>query len=582
MPSIPEVHIAGTSCLLCRQPPIAGSHVFDLEQNLLSVLDCQRPCDGCSYKPYPSAWCHPPCYSVLADSYHGSEEPTIEEFERLAVAIRPVYMSVNKTCQEIASTLEGLLSDQTKHIILMTMIAECIAPCWYLTVLGETRRLIEYLRTNHDTQSPQLSLTRQLWISKINYQGISYVARLSSKPLQQTGASYHMRLPSNIRRMVLSVDDIGLRRIQFVDHDTDPVPDGSPWYEILEVDCPDLKACVNCDGLFVRDIRFVDGSSSSRGIWSTPFPPKFHPWNFFHLGVKPRLDYVKFDLHIRGLLVCCCDAKTIGIHGFLNTGGLFKHFVELMRQRARTGYVHWIYFPLNRHERIGTAWIRKPKGCSATSFGSILILQTSLRRTVTFGPQIPAAIIDFYEYIPLVQDGDGAISGIFHDGLDPVSRYVSAFGVTCNTQRQAGTLRLLPMDTHYELPEVPPGKGSIATTWYMTKASLKGLVKVQVCRDQGQSHQPCLGLLLSYSDEHMESLGQVRWDLDLTQEVLHPVYIEKVTIEGQDYIKDIRSDTLDFNESRAATGEVQKLPRDGTIIWWSGRVGDKILTCNET
>jgi hypothetical protein len=42
------------------------------------------------------------------------------------------------------------------------------------------------------------------------------------------------------------------------------------------------------------------------------------------------------------------------------------------------------------------------------------------------------------------------------------------------------------MDTHFAPPAVPPGGGSIALTWYMIKGPLKGLVKVQVCRNQKQ------------------------------------------------------------------------------------------------
>lgn len=176
-------------------------------------------------------------------------------------------------------------------------------------------------------------MARELWISEINYQGTSYVARLNHKPLQQTGASYHMRLPSNVRKVILSVDGIGLRRIQFIDHDSDPVPDGSPWYEVLEVDCPDLKACVNCDVKFSMANKYAKSNSARAflsatfGLWMghplrvesgahLSFPPKFHLWKFFHLNAKPRLDYVYLDMHIRGLLICSCNSMIIGIHGF--------------------------------------------------------------------------------------------------------------------------------------------------------------------------------------------------------------------------------------------------------------------------
>lgn len=150
------------------------------------------------------------------------------------------------------------------------MVAGCIAPCWYLTVLGETRRLFECIPTNHDTRVRRSAWHESCGYPEINYQGTSYVARLNHKPLQQTGASYHMRLPSNIRRVILSVDGIGLRRIQFIDHDSDPVPDGSPWYEVLEVDCPDLKACVNCDVEFSMANKYAK-SNSARAFLSATF-----------------------------------------------------------------------------------------------------------------------------------------------------------------------------------------------------------------------------------------------------------------------------------------------------------------------
>ncbi|QQK45820.1 putative endo-xylogalacturonan hydrolase A domain protein [Penicillium digitatum] len=154
-------------------------------------------------------------------------------------------------------------------------------------------------------------------------------------------------------------------------------------------------------------------------------------------------------------------------------------------------------------------------------------------------PECKTQIIDKYEYLPLIKDSDGPISGVFHDGFDPASNYVSEFGVTCSRSCRGGASDLLPIDIRLEPPAVPPGRGSIASTWYMTKASLNGLVKVQVCRNQYQSHHPISGLLLFFTDEHVESLRQAHWDYDLSQEILMPMYVEKGTIGGRAYIKDI-------------------------------------------
>ncbi|KAB8227557.1 uncharacterized protein BDW43DRAFT_304532 [Aspergillus alliaceus] len=590
-----DIHIGQTLCVLCRQAATVGSHVLDLNQKLRTVPDCSSSCARCSQSPCPMVWFHAACYDVLQHSYEPSKKPTPEDLRRFADATRPVYKCQYKEHMETMSVMEGLFSKYTREIIqdgfkdllgqlpveIITMISDLIAPCWYLTVLGETRRLIELLRDRDGTQSKQLSLKPEMWMSRIKYRGTSYVAQLSGKPLESTSASEqcHIKLPRNISKIILSVDCIGIRGIQFIDHKSNPISDGSPWYEILDAGDTDLEVYVSCDGLFMRGIQLASSSLSTYRAWSSPFPPKFHPWNFYQARCKSRLDYLKFDSHIRGLLVCCANAKTVGIHGFSDVSKAFTEFIDLMNRRTSNSYKHWIYFPFNGHEYIKAAWIRKFRICRGSASDPILVLQTSLGRTITFGPQFPAQLIDQYEYHPLVRGGDGAVSGIFHDGLDPATKYISEIGVTCNNQYDVGPPESPPMDTRFEPPAVPPGRGSIASTWYMTKASLKGLVKLHVCRDKEQPHCPCLGLLLFYSDEHIESIGQVRWDHDLSQETVRPMYIENGVVDGRDYIKDIRSGIYDTELNVERSG-FQKLPEHGIIVWWFSQLGDRIITYN--
>lgn len=209
-------------------------------------------------------------------------------------------------------------------------------------------------------------------------------------------------------------------------------------------------------------------------------------------------------------------------------------------------------------------------------------LQTSLGRTVTFGPHFTTRLNDVSEYIPLFKDSDGPISGLFDDGLDPVFNFVFEFGVTCSRKSQGRTSDLMPMDdTRLEPPPLPRGGPSpkASMTWYMTKASLNGLVKAQIFRSQDQSHHPISGLLLFFNDEHVESLGQVRWDWDVGEEVFMPIFIERGTIEERRYIKNIQNrhdPGIDIE-----TGEWQKLPKCGTVVWWFGRYGDQITAYDE-
>lgn len=84
-------------------------------------------------------------------------------------------------------------------------------------------------------------------------------------------------------------------------------------------------------------------------------------------------------------------------------------------------------------------------------------------------------------------------------------------------------------------------------------------------------------MLLTYDDEHVESLGQVRWDLDMTQKVQRPVCIQIDTINGGDYIKNILSDEKEGYKSGEKVGWLLMLPTYDTIVWWFAHFGDAII-----
>lgn len=119
-----------------------------------------------------------------------------------------------------------------------------------------------------------------------------------------------------------------------------------------------------------------DSPSSMHRLWGSPFPPRFHPWNFYNKGNDSRLDYIEFDDNMKGLLVCCANTKMVGIHGFSDTSTKFRDFVNLMHRRTRHSYKHWIYFPLNCQEHVTTAWIRKLKICRRSTSSPVLVVST--------------------------------------------------------------------------------------------------------------------------------------------------------------------------------------------------------------
>lgn len=262
-----------------------------------------------------------------------------------------------------------------------------------------------------------------------------------------------------------------------------------------------------------------------------------------------------------------------------------------MHKRAPQSHKYWIYFPLNRSENITSAWIRRFTFGNVKASKPVLVvslrseipllcltsqIRTSLARTVTFGSRSLGESINQHKFCNLVNDDDCAISGIFHDGLDPDSRYITEFGVTCSGLHLRNTLESPPMDIDIQPPTLSPDQEIRPRCWYVTRASLEGLIKVQVCKDRNRPHCPCPSLLLFYSDDHIESIGQIRWDRDLAQEVLRPTLIEHGTFDGQNYIKDVRTETHG-PELSTEPDQVQKLPQCGTIVWWFGPIGDQIL-----
>lgn len=140
--------------------------------------------------------------------------------------------------------------------------------------------------------------------------------------------------------------------------------------------------------------------------------------------------------------------------------------------------------------------------------------------------------------------------------------------------------KIEPPLNYIDLPPIPPSGGAPAMSWYMTKAPLNGLLKVRVCRDREQLHHPCLGLLLYYKSQRVESLGQIRWDREISQDTFAPIRIENGNINGKNYIRNILGESS-RHTSTSITSEWQDLPQLGTVVWWFGHIGNIIRIYND-
>jgi hypothetical protein len=180
----------------------------------------------------------------------------------------------------------------------------------------------------------------------------------------------------------------------------------------------------------------------------------------------------------------------------------------------------------------------------------------------------------------LVRDGDGVVSGLCHNGLDPESRYISEIGVTCDPRCSTESTGLEISSDPNQPPLTAPRSGSPGFSWYMTKAPLQGLFEVQFCQDKDQSHHPCIGLLLYYEDGSVESLGQIRWDLEISDKILAPIRIQHSNKAGKNYIANVQQAILSGCNMAEEDGW-QEIPNHGIIVWWFGRLGDMLVVSDK-
>jgi hypothetical protein len=171
--------------------------------------------------------------------------------------MKALYSPPSDQNKDAASVREGLFSDRTSYIIqdsfrqdllgkvpveVLTMILKYIGPCRYLIVLGESRRLIDQWRISGGNRCERLSLSEGIYVTRTDYQSISYISRVSNTPFMlssdETFLGEFLSLPPSTQRIVLSKDHMGTRHMQFLRQDTEPSVDGSPWYEIIEISDP--------------------------------------------------------------------------------------------------------------------------------------------------------------------------------------------------------------------------------------------------------------------------------------------------------------------------------------------------------
>ncbi|PYH31266.1 uncharacterized protein BO87DRAFT_315555 [Aspergillus neoniger CBS 115656] len=323
-----NIHIMRLYCALCVDHPTAGEQIFSLDEDnftLETVPNCDiTDCIHCHTNPKPLIWIHTRCYQLLMASYEPGDKPSFVEIQKYALATRELYLKIYPECGNPGTVLEGLSSQRAACMFpesfmqnffgklppeIRRRVAELVAPCWYLTILGEVCRLIDYMRENEEEQEDVIDLTEDLWVSRILCQDHSYLAQLSNKPLKINEGTdvFHIQLPQTIHRIIISSDHLGVRGIQFLDHDTTPTEDQSPWYEIniVEDSHPKLQVIDHCLLVKMVTLNREEGTLSKSLTWSSPFVPALDQLKYAHstLVLRGKLHYLDLGPPVRGIIV---------------------------------------------------------------------------------------------------------------------------------------------------------------------------------------------------------------------------------------------------------------------------------------
>jgi len=102
--------------------------------------------------------------------------------------------------------------------------------------------------------------------------------------------------------------------------------------------------------------------------------------------------------------------------------------------------------------------------------------------------------------------------------------------------------------------------------WYYSEACLEDLIEVQLCMKQSKSKLQCIGMLLRYSDGHLRSLGQ--WRFDSAHVAIKPagcLYICTQLAGNKSYVHYVG---LEKSEISGPEEVWHKISVHDTLSWW--------------
>jgi hypothetical protein len=197
--------------------------------------------------------------------------------------------------------------------------------------------------------------------------------------------------------------------------------------------------------------------------------------------------------NVTGISVCCNPAP-LKFH--VHVQGEDSDALPIYEGTPETS--SWTYYPLAKHERIMSMWVRN---CRRSDSELGILIETSRKRAFVIGTQGWRVARNQWTLAD-VPEGEPAT---FHYDLHEYGARELVFTNPTPKYYNKRRPRLVPP----QLPCPPPSPQE----WYMwNAASTSGITSMRACLSQRLGRRVVRGLLFRYCDGLEESVGEVRFD----------------------------------------------------------------------
>jgi hypothetical protein len=123
-----------------------------------------------------------------------------------------------------------------------------------------------------------------------------------------------------------------------------------------------FRPLMESKGLIIRSVQ-LNRKAIPVIEWDVPNPPEMKAANVHSCVIdsadRRRMRYHPLPKTLSGLTVCCRDGKMIALYVHSSGVSSLSTFVDSIQSRFSPQGLVWIFFPIEKEERILNVWVRR-------------------------------------------------------------------------------------------------------------------------------------------------------------------------------------------------------------------------------